>query len=231
MHTVYCLNIQWDYLLLVLLVSPKVPNSLSLGFVSVQVLNTSWICHRNLPLCVSSVTRVGLILLWEIFQDSQAVLTEEVVRATVRPSTRGWAPPLVIVVVGASSSSSFPSVVRWPPRRRHLPILLLEVEDMLGRRLLGWRWCGGGRSSAKTSEKWLQWCETTDVMSELWWWKDNFYEEDEGDLKKNRQDVYFRPQWGWHRDCNKGLYYLFTQNSKKTWAALKGVHVQSFFFF
>ena len=125
----------------------------------------------------------------------------------------------------------FPSVVRWPPRRRHLPILLLEVEDMLGRMLLGWRWCGGGRSSAKTSEKWLQWCETTDVMSELWWWKDNFYEEDEGGLKKNRQDVYFRPQWGWHRDCNKGLYYLFTQNSKKTWAALKVVQVQSFFSF
>ena len=98
----------WTFPLVLLLVSPKVPNSLSLGFVSVQVLKTSWICHRNLPLCVSSVTRVGLILLWEIFQDSQAVLTEEVVRATVRPSTRGWAPPLVIVlvVVGASSSSS-----------------------------------------------------------------------------------------------------------------------------
>ena len=47
---------------------------------------------------------------FRILKQFWPVMVVEVVRATVRPSTCGWAPPLVIVlvVVGASSSSSSP---------------------------------------------------------------------------------------------------------------------------
>ena len=174
----------------------------------------------NFCLCMCYLWQgMNLVLFWEIFQDSQAVLTGDGSRSG---ESNCASQHLWVSSSSCDSTSSgggfelllFPSVVRWPPRRPHLPILLLEVENMLGWWLLGWRWCGGGRSSARTMEKWTQWCETTGVMSELWWWKDNFYDEDEGDLKKDRQDVYFRPQWGWHRDCNKGLDYLLHKTPK-----------------
>ena len=181
----YCLLLEYprrlivsDYLLLVLLVSLKVPNSLSLGFVSLQVLKTSWICHRNLPLCVSSVTRVGLILLWEIFLVFSSSSDRRSGESNCA-SQHSW-----VSSSSCDSTSSgggfelllFPSVVCWPPRRRHLPILLLEVGGMLGRRLLGWRWCGGGRYLAENIGKvasvmWNDWCDVRVVVMErqlLW---------------------------------------------------------------